>query len=251
MKKWLILIGILAVIGTVFGMYNYMHGRDGRLYDEAIALEAEGKYREAHEKIVQALEINPKNKKVLIYKTKLFNIVQNLDFLESAVKNRDEGVRAMNRGDYVTASEKLDEALVKVAQVSPSVLGYDEAMELQAQLLKDTERLLKEAPEKYYMQAVSFAQKGEYERAYTSLEYILKPEPKVINLKNDLAYRIGVEKYNECVSNPYPSSFLLRDAIMWLSRVAPGYKDIQNVKKMISNLQIILQKVEKQPKQQK
>lgn len=250
MKKWLILIAILAVIGTGFGMYNYMNGRDGRLYNEALVLESEGKYRDAHEKIIKALEINPKNKKILIYKTKLYNIVQNLDFLESAVKNRDDGIRAMNRGDYVTASEKLDEALGNVAQVFPSVLGYDEAMELQKQLLKDTERLLKEAPEKYYMQAVSSAQKGEYERAYTSLEYILKPEPKVINLKNDLAYRIGSEKYNECVSNPYPSSFLLRDALMWLSRVAPGYKNAQNVKSMIDSLQLILQKVEKQPKQQ-
>lgn len=249
MKKWFLIIGLLAVVGTIFGMYSYMNGRDGRLYEEALVLESEGAYRQAHEKVIEALDINPKNKKILVYKTKLFNIVQNLDFLDRAVKNRDDGVRAMNRGDYVTASEKLDAALGDVASVSPSVLGYTDAMELQKQLLKDTERLLKEAPEKYYIQAVGFSQNGEYERAYTALEYILKPESKVVSLKNELAYRIGSEKYNECVSNQYPTSFLLRDAIMWLSRVSPGYKDANNVKNMINNLKSILGNVEKQSKQ--
>lgn len=245
MKKGAIIAISVIVVGILVGMYQYSRGSDFILYNEAKELEADGKYSQAHDKIVEALAINPKNKKVLIYKTYLYNIVQNENFIKSAVKNREDAINAMNRGDYVLASEKLDAALYDVIQVSPSVQGYEKAVELQEQLLKDTEKLLKEAPEKYYIQAVGFYQNGEYQRAYNSLEYILKPEPKVIALKNDLAYRIGVEKYNECVTVKSPTPFLIRDAIMWLSKVTDGSKNFNNSKAMIKRLDSILVKIEK------
>lgn len=244
MKKWAIIVISVLVLGVIFGMYQYNRGSDFVLYNDAKALEAEGKYSQAHDKVVEALGINPKNKKVLVYKTYLYNIVQNENFVKSAVKNREDAVNAMNRGDYVMASEKLDAALYDVLQVSPSIQGYDRAVELQKQLLKDTEKLLKEAPEKYYLQAVGYYQNGEYQRAYNSLEYILKPEPKVTSFKNDLAYRIGVEKYNECVTVPSPTPFLIKDAIMWLTKVNASSKNFSNSKVLIKNLNTILAKIE-------
>lgn len=236
---------VLIIGAAAFGIYNYNSGADFKLLGEARALEAKGDIKAAHEKIVEALKINPTNKKALVYKTRLYNTLQNSSFLENAAKNRDDALRAMNRGDYVLAAEKLDAALEDVFQVSPSYGGYERAEDFQRQLLKDTERLLKEAPEKYYLQAVNYFHNGEYERAYYSLDYILKPDAKVLSFKDNLAFRIGAEKYNECVNAANPTAFLLRDGIMWLSRVSGQSKEAMRAAGMIKNLNSMLSKAEK------
>ncbi len=218
---WKVLIGVLIIVlGIAFSGYKYFTGEENKLYEEALILESEGKIIEAHEKILKALELNPTNRKVIAYKAKLFQVVDGENKLKNAVAFRNDAVRAMDRGDYVEAAEKLDKANTLVYDIFPYSPAYEKAGELQAQIVKDTERLKRELPERYYNKAKELANNGEYERAYNALLYIKQPSPKIIELMDQLAYQIANDKMEEILKDNNPTAFLLRDTIYWYEQIS-------------------------------
>ena len=178
---WKVAVGVIIIVaGIAFSGYKYFTGEENKLYEQAKQLEKEGKINEAHETILKALELNPTNRKVIAYKSQLFAVVDGETKLKNAVSYRDDAVRAMDRGDYVDAAEKLDKANTLVYEIFPSSPSYKKAEELQAQILKDTERLKRELPERYYNKAKELANNGEYERAYNAILYIKKLGNKIV-----------------------------------------------------------------------
>lgn len=243
---WKIIIGILIIVlGIAFSGYKYFTGEENELYEQAKQLEAEGKVKEAHEVILKALELNPTNRKVLAYKSQLFSVVDGDNKLKNAVAFRDDAVRAMDRGDYVDAAEKLDKANTLVGEIFPSSPAYEKAGELQAQIVKDTERLKRELPERYYNRAKELANNGEYERAYNALLYIKQPSAKIIELMDQLAYTIGNDKYEQIQKDNNPTAFLIRDAISWYNQVSSNSPNQVDAKIKISNLNKKLEGISK------
>lgn len=243
---WKIIIGTsIIVLGIAFSGYKYFTGEDNELYEQAKQLEAEGKVKEAHEVILKALELNPTNRKVLAYKSQLFSVVDGDNKLKNAVAFRDDAVRAMDRGDYVDAAEKLDKANTLVGEIFPSSPAYEKAGELQAQIVKDTERLKRELPERYYNRAKELANNGEYERAYNALLYIKQPSAKIIELMDQLAYTIGNDKYEQIQKDNNPTAFLIRDAISWYNQVSSNSPNQVDAKIKISNLNKKLEGISK------
>lgn len=243
---WKIIIGtLIIVLGIAFSGYKYFTGEENELYEQAKQLEAEGKVKEAHEVILKALEINPTNRKVLAYKSQLFSVVDGDNKLKNAVAFRDDAVRAMDRGDYVDAAEKLDKANTLVGEIFPSSPAYEKAGELQAQIVKDTERLKRELPERYYNRAKELANNGEYERAYNALLYIKQPSAKIIELMDQLAYTIGNDKYEQIQKDNNPTAFLIRDAISWYNQVSSDSPNQVDAKIKISNLNKKLEGISK------
>ena len=243
---WKIIIGtLIIVLGIAFSGYKYFTGEENELYEQAKQLEAEGKVKEAHEVILKALELNPTNRKVLAYKSQLFSVVDGENKLKNAVAFRDDAVRAMDRGDYVDAAEKLDKANTLVGEIFPSSPAYEKAGELQAQIVKDTERLKRELPERYYNRAKELANNGEYERAYNALLYIKQPSAKIIELMDQLAYTIGNDKYEQIQKDNNPTAFLIRDAISWYNQVSSNSPNQVDAKIKISNLNKKLEGISK------
>lgn len=243
---WKIIIGtLIIVLGIAFSGYKYFTGKENELYEQAKQLEAEGKIKEAHEVILKALELNPTNRKVLAYKSQLFSVVDGDNKLKNAVAFRDDAVRAMDRGDYVDAAEKLDKANTLLGEIFPSSPAYEKAGELQAQIVKDTERLKKELPERYYNRAKELANNGEYERAYNALLYIKQPSAKIIELMDQLAYTIGNDKLEQIQKDSNPTAFLMRDAINWFNQVSSNSPDHVDAKIKISNLNKKLEGISK------
>ncbi len=243
---WKIIIGtLIIVLGIAFSGYKYFTGEENELYEQAKQLEAEGKVKEAHEVILKALELNPTNRKVLAYKSQLFSVVDGDNKLKNAVAFRDDAVRAMDRGDYVDAAEKLDKANTLVGEIFPSSPAYEKAGELQAQIVKDTERLKRELPERYYNRAKELANNGEYERAYNALLYIKQPSAKIIELMDQLAYTIGNDKYEQIQKDNNPTAFLIRDAISWYNQVSSNSPNQVDAKIKISNLNKKLEGISK------
>lgn len=243
---WKIIIGtLIIVLGIAFSGYKYFTGEENELYEQAKQLEAEGKVKEAHEVILKALELNPTNRKVLAYKSQLFSVVDGDNKLKNAVAFRDDAVRAMDRGDYVDAAEKLDKANTLVGEIFPSSPAYEKAGELQAQIVKDTERLKRELPERYYNRAKELANNGEYERAYNALLYIKQPSAKIIELMDQLAYTIGNDKYEQIQKDNNPTVFLIRDAISWYNQVSSNSPNQVDAKIKISNLNKKLEGISK------
>lgn len=243
---WKIIIGvIILVLGIAFSGYKYFTGEENKLYEQAKQLEAEGKIKEAHEVILKALELNPANRKVLAYKSQLFAVVDGENKLQNAVSFRDSAVRAMDRGDYVYAAEKLDKANTLLAEIFPSSPAYGKAGELQEQIVKDTERLKRELPERYYNRAKELANNGEYERAYNALLNIKQPDAKIRELMDQLAYQIGNDKSEQVAKDSNPTAFLIRDAIYWYNLISSSSPNQVDAKIKISNLNKKLEEVTK------
>lgn len=243
---WKIIIGvIILVLGIAFSGYKYFTGEENKLYEQAKQLEAEGKIKEAHEVILKALELNPANRKVLAYKSQLFAVVDGENKLQNAVSFRDSAVRAMDRGDYVDAAEKLDKANTLLAEIFPSSPAYGKAGELQEQIVKDTERLKRELPERYYNRAKELANNGEYERAYNALLNIKQPDAKIRELMDQLAYQIGNDKSEQVAKDSNPTAFLIRDAIYWYNLISSSSPNQVDAKIKISNLNKKLEEVTK------
>lgn len=239
--KWkaiIIIIIIFAFLGI--WMYVYYNGEDFKLYDEAKALEAKGDIVAAHDKVYEALMINPKNRKVIAYKSQLYFIVQSDTALKDAKKYRADALSARERGDFTPAAELLKKALERVEQISPLYKNYAEVVELQNTLIKDSDELLKEIPERYFAKATKLAQDSDYEHAYDTLSYINKPEPKVIKLQDELAYKVGVEKYNKAMNKGSQAD--IKEGILWLSKVSDKSPDIIDAKVKMSKLNKILNK---------
>ena len=243
---WKIIIGvIILVLGIAFSGYKYFTGEENKLYEQAKQLEAEGKIKEAHEVILKALELNPANRKVLAYKSQLFAVVDGENKLQNAVSFRDSAVRAMDRGDYVYAAEKLDKANTLLAEIFPSSPAYGKAGELQEQIIKDIERLKRELPERYYNRAKELANNGEYERAYNALLNIKQPDAKIRELMDQLAYQIGNDKSEQVAKDSNPTAFLIRDAIYWYNLISSNSPNQVDAKIKISNLNKKLEEVTK------
>lgn len=243
---WKIIIGvIILVLGIAFSGYKYFTGEENKLYEQAKQLEAEGKIKEAHEVILKALELNPANRKVLAYKAQLFAVVDGENKLQNAVSCRDSAVRAMDRGDYVYAAEKLDKANTLLAEIFPSSPAYGKAGELQEQIVKDIERLKRELPERYYNRAKELANNGEYERAYNALLNIKQPDAKIRELMDQLAYQIGNDKSEQVAKDSNPTAFLIRDAIYWYNLISSSSPNQVDAKIKISNLNKKLEEVTK------
>lgn len=241
---WKIIVGMLIVVlGIAFSGYKYFTGEENKLYEQAKQLEAEGKIQEAHDVILKALELNPTNRKVIAYKSQLFSVVDGENKLKTAVSYRDSAVRAMDRGDYVDAAEKLDKANTLVAEIFPSSPAYKKAGELQEQIFKDTERLKRELPERYYNRAKELANNGEYERAYNALLNIKQPDAKIRKLMDQLAYQIGTDKAEQVAKDSKPTAFLIRDAIYWYNLVSESYPNQAEIETKVSNLNKKLEEV--------
>lgn len=238
MKKLIILPVILVAVAAAW-TFKYINGKDFKLYNEAKKLEAQGDIYGAHEKISEALQINPKNRKVISYKTELYFLVKNDSALKEAYKGKEDAERAREKGDYSLAAKRLAEALAAVDSVSSLYERYSEAEELQKELIKDVDRVLQEAPERYYLKGLELYGKGEYERAYGMLEYISDRSPKVIKLMDDIAYKVGCDKYRDA-ETAKGDGYIVRDAISWLEKVSASSPDLVDAKARISRLKSYL-----------
>lgn len=263
---WKVIVGlVILVAGIGYSGYIYFSNDANKLYNEAKELEKAGKIQEAHEKISEAIKISPTNRKIISYKTELFAIVDSEKKFQEAVNLRNDAVRAMDRSDYVTASEKLKKAndlLYNVAQDSMLHAQMKQfqgqivkrwsgvetpvpvkLQEFQEQIIKDAERLKKEVAEKYYNKAKELSNNGEYERAYRSLLTISSPDEKILSLMDDLAYKIGNDKYIEVIRDKKPTEFLVKDALIWFDKVSAGSKKSADISEKVTKLNKILKNI--------
>lgn len=236
MTKKAILITIAIVLAFSVAGYIYYTGEDYKLYNKALELKAKGDIYEAHEVVSEAMRINPKNRKAISLKAELYMAVKNDTFLKVALKARSDALRAIDRGDYSYASNRLQVALENIDNISTMSKEYKPAKELESLVIADAEKVLREAPESYYKRALDFSSKGEFERAYDVLDYLNKPSQKVIKLKDELAFKIGDEKYLSVVSGRESNPIIIKEAIMWFSKVSNTSPEAINVKVKINEL---------------
>lgn len=223
---WKFYIGIaICLLTLVYGSYSFLNGADKPYYEEALRLEEEGNIREAHKNAQKAIEINPKSRKAIALKARLYVQIQNDDRYQAALKARTDAVRAMDRGDFSSAADKLAFANDKLANVEELSSVYKKASELQVQVAKDIDRLNRELPESYYNKAQELRSHGELERAYNLLSRIKKPVEKVSTMKDEIAFQIAKDQFDKIKRESNPTLFILRDTINWYSLIENPTKE--------------------------
>lgn len=236
-----ILVVTVFLVSVGYFTYRYFNGEDFKLYDEAVILYDEGDIEGAHEKLVMAYNIRKTNRKVLALKTEVYQLLRYKKLLIMANKAYEKALGAADRGDYVSAAEYVDLALVSLDGISEKAENYDEAMELQKKVVLVAQEVIEKAPLRYYDKGMIFLKEGEYEKAYYSLTYIGKPSAEVVQLKSDLAYKLGNKQYDKAINNMGVADlFLVRDAIFWYSKIDESYVDHKDANIKLDKLKKIL-----------
>lgn len=241
MKK---ILGIALIIGIFVSLFLYLKfDKSFELYDEAEALYKEGKINQAYEKIKEAADINHFNKKVLILKAKLYSIVTNNEKLEKANKIYKESKKAFFEEDYEKAKILISTAYELLLSIPESANNKKEALELQKKIENDIGKIQSSEPSLYYKKAVELAEKNDYIAAFELLNNLNTNDEKLLNLKSDLAFKIGTSRYVAILKKQSPSDVEILDAIYWLNNVdkkSPNYntavKYIQVLKNYLGRL---------------
>ncbi len=240
-RTMFILVVTLFLVSVIYFTYRYFNGEDFKLYDEAVILFEDGDIEGAHNKLVEAYNIRKTNRKVLALKTTVYQLLQYKELLKTAYKAYEKALSAVDRDDYVFAAEYVDLALISLDGISEKAENYDEAMELQKKVVQVAEEIIEKAPLRYYDKGIIFLKEGEYEKAYYSFTYIGNPSKEVIQLKSDIAYKLGNKQYEKAISNMGNIDlFLVRDAIFWYSKIDENYVDHKDANVQLDKLKNIL-----------
>ncbi len=232
---------ILFLVSVGFFTYRYFNGEDFKLYDEAVILFENGNIEEAHDKLVKAYNIRKTNRKVLALKTEVYQILRYKELLITANNAYEKALGAVDRDDYVSAADYVDIALISLDGISEKAENYDEAMELQKKVVQVANEIIEKAPLRYYDKGIIFLKEGEYEKAYYSFTYIGKPSKEVVQLKSDIAYKLGNKQYDKAINDIGGIDlFLVRDAIFWYSKIDESYIDHKDANVRLDTLKNIL-----------
>ena len=236
-----VLFVTLFLVSVGYFTYRYFNGEDFKLYDEAVILFEAGNIEEAHNKLIEAYNIRQTNRKVLALKTTVYQLLRFKELLITANNAYEKALGAVDRDDYVSAAEYVDLALISLDGISEKAENYDEAMELQKKIVQVADEIIEKAPLRYYDKGIIFLKEGEFEKAYYSFTYIGKPSKEVIQLKSDIAYKLGNKQYDKAINNIGGiDQFLVRDAMFWYSKIDESYIDYKDANVRLDKLKNIL-----------
>jgi hypothetical protein len=238
-------VGIAAAI-----IIAYLAGPSFQLVREAEGLYEQGDLGGAHTKTKEALVIDQYNRRAITLQAKYFFELSNYNALTNgtlAMKNADTAV--LNH-DYIQASDLYNEAYRAFAGVGrcPSTKGlydcdainndYSKARNGMEESILKEQNIDAQIAEQYYSNAMRMYRRGELAAAFEYLLIAPADSPDITNLKSDIGYTLGLERYNEIASNPshFPATYK-NDAIYWLRQVHKTDKNYNNTLLLIMELE--------------
>jgi tetratricopeptide (TPR) repeat protein len=235
MKKFLIGFVLISVF---FGalLYNYLSDESHALYNEAVKLYEQKKYFEAHEKVKEAMDKNILNRKAILLKAKLYDIVTGEENYREASRLYEEAVNLAMQGNSDQARVNIVRALELLDRVPSTAPSKENADRLIERISRDAEPLLNKAPDVAYRRAKSFYEQGNYRRAFESFNRLsaLSPEGKV--MRSSAAYKAGMDVYISLRDLPDVSNAELYDAIYWFEQVESGQPEYTDAAEKLGEL---------------
>ncbi len=217
MKKIVIALFILGLV--VGGLYYTFSSQSYKYSREAQRLYEKGEYREAFMLADKALRMDTLNRQAIDLRPKLKRIVEGEDMLNEATKLYEDGINKALEGRVEEAKLNLSQAYSiaeKIQGLSPSKPA---AKELMKKIERDAVVVLDKAPETQYQTAIKYIGEGKLVRAYEALSNITVESEKVKRKKSELAYQIGMQRFEEASAEETPSGGVVQDSIYWLSNV--------------------------------
>jgi tetratricopeptide (TPR) repeat protein len=234
MKKIIFFIIVLLIPAIL--VVVYVTDSSHKVYKDAESLFNQGKVREAHDKVIEALEINGLNRKALALKAKAFVIVKSQDDYKRAEDLYKESVSLALNGKAEEASLKLIQAVEILDDIPLSVPIKPQAEQLIAKIFRDSESLLRRTPEILLRRAKSLYNQGDYMRAFENVNRINIDTQEVRVLKSSAAYKAGMDVYSKLKNLRDVSNAELYDAIYWFEQVENGSIDYNDAQKKLSEL---------------
>jgi tetratricopeptide (TPR) repeat protein len=238
MKKILAVLIIVGFFGAL--LYSYLSDESVTYYKKAEQLYEEGKYFEAHETVKQALDKNTFNRKALILKAKLYDIVLGEESYSEAKKLYEESINYAMQGDYERASYALKRSVELADKVPSTAPAKEKADELLKKIDRDADFVLSKAPEILFKKAKNFYEQGNYRRAFEDLNRLPSLSPEGSSLKSSAAYNIGLEGYSEITRNPDVPKEVIYDAIYWFEQVESGHQNYSDAAEKLTALREML-----------
>lgn len=235
MKKFLIGFIFISVFFAAL-LYNYMSDESHKLYDEAVKLYDEQKYFEAHEKVKEAMDKNMLNRKAILLKSKLYEIVTGEENYQEASRLYEEAVNLAMKGNGEQARVNIVRALELLDKVPSTAPSKEKADKLIERIARDAEPLLSKAPDVAYRRAKSFYEQGNYRRAYENLVRLPALSPEGRAMKSSAAYKAGLDVYTSIKDLPDISNAEIYDAIYWFEQVESGQPDYMDATEKINEL---------------
>lgn len=234
MKKYLFFLFVLLI--PVVLVIVYVTDASHDIYKEAQALFDQGKVREAHDKVQEALKVNGLNRKALSLKAQAYAIVKAEDDYNKAEELYNESIPLALEGKAEEARIKLINAVEILDAIPLSAPNKEQADQLIAKIFRDSEALLRRTPEILLRRAKSLYNQGQYMRAYENLNRITIDTQEVRTLKSAAAYKAGMDVYSRLQNLRDVSNAELYDAIYWFEQVEEGQADYEDALKKLAEL---------------
>ena len=234
---------VVIVLGAIVAvvMYFYMSSHSNILLKEAEDLYSAGDLYGAHDKAAEALKADTRNRKAIDVKSRLYSEVKNDTNYKQAQEEYQLGLVAMNRNKYKEAGEHFYSAFRHADNVSTRASQYGDAQKLYKEVLAKYNELDDRVTEYHYKNALRIYVSGDPAGAFESLQQAPKETQQVANLRSNIAYDLGLKRYEEIMVNPdiSPLSYY-NDAIYWFKLIdsaSSHYKEAQDAIKILTEQQ--------------
>lgn len=217
-SKYLIFIFAFGIIITLI-VYITM-SKSYNYYGKAKEAFEEQNYKEALIYVNKALEKDNLNRPALLLKTKINKILNSNEKYKKAKEFHKTAMRHLFEENYSEARYFISKSYGLILSIPTDAHNIEKVNELRKQVEKDLDKIMAIIPSKFYDTAVKLAEKGQYITAFEYLNNLQNQNRETIELKNQLAFKIGTERYSKIIASKKAKDHVVRDAIYWLSQVS-------------------------------
>lgn len=217
-KKIIITLAVVAVVA--FGWYYVLTSQSYEMSRKAQELYDKGEYREAYELADKALRLDRLNRQAISLRPKLMRIVEGEDMLIEATRLYEDAVNKALEGKVEEAKLEMSQAYTIADNITGLSPSKPKAKELIRKIERDAAVIIDSAPETQYLTAVKYIGEGNLIRAYEALSNITLDSEKVRTKKSELAYQIGMQRYEAAMAQEIPPASIVQDGIYWFSNVS-------------------------------
>lgn len=222
---------VAALVAYVTLSKSYSH------YNEAKEQFKEGNYQEALDLTNKALDKDKLNRPALLLKTQINKILSSKEKYKQAEKFYKKAMRNFFEENYIDARYYISKSYGLLLSIPSNAKNIEKVNKLREKIEKDLDKIMKAYPSEIYKKALELSKSGDYIAAFEYLNNLDNNSTEAEDLKNQLAFKIGNEKYSNIISSRNDmKDYVVRDAIYWLSRVEKTSPQYQQAQKQINIL---------------
>lgn len=191
-----------------------------KLTREAEVLYRQDMITESKQKIDEALKYNKLNRRAIILSTKIKKGLNNLNNLEDAQKIYREALDDLNKKRYEAAREKLIESFELISKISDNSKLYKELNSFKDKLSNKLAMITDIIVNEYKNEAKKRYNDNDLVGAYEILENVDVYDKDINNLRNNIAFEIGLKRYNYILGEDFRvKEMFFSDTIYWFSQI--------------------------------